>query len=489
MHRRTPAALRLLLVPALALAGCSVGPDYRKPDAAQEAPPAWKEEGPWKEAAPRDAIAKGDWWTVFGDPVLDGLEKEAAAANQNLRAAVARVVEARAAARVAAADFFPNITLDPAAQESHSSQNRLLPPGSGQVGYTGSTFQVPVDLSYEVDIWGRVRRSFEAYGAEAQATVADYETVLLTLKSDVAQNYFSLRALDTELILLVQTVELRKKARDLAKVRFQGGASSELDLAQAETELASVEAQAASVEANRAKMEHALAVLVGKPPAAFSIAARPLDAKAVPPAIPPGLPSELLERRPDVAAAERRMAEANAKIGVAKAAFFPVVRITGDAGFESKDIGNLLTWGSRSWGIGPSVSIPLFEGGALAANLREAKAAYEEAAARYRQQVLVSFGDVEDGLSGLRILAKQAEAQDRAVASAARADEIAQAQYKSGLVNYLQIVDTERTLLDNQRSAAQLLGQRFVTTVLLVKALGGGWADVVPAAQADRTPQ
>jgi multidrug efflux system outer membrane protein len=468
----TPRSLAFLGI-SLLLAGCAVGPDYKRPPV--ETPPSYKEAGPWKEAAPRDAIAKGDWWRIFGDDELDGLEKRAAASNQNLRAAAARVAEARGTARIAEADFFPNITLDPTAQEVHVTRNELKPPGTNFASYTGTSYQVPLDLSYEVDLWGRVRRSFEASTQEAQASVADYEGVLLALKSDVAQDYFSLRALDSERQLLLQTVDLRKKALDIEQRRSAGGASSDLDVAQAETELASVQAQAADIAARRAKIEHALAVLLGSPASSFSLPEKPL-VLALPP-VPAGLPSDLLERRPDVAAAERRMAAANARIGVATAAFFPVVRLTGEFGVQSSDIANLFTWGSRSWGIGPSVSIPIFEGGALSANLKTVRAAYEETAAQYREQVLVAFADVEDGLSGLRILADEGAAQDHAVAAAKRAADLSRVRYDSGLVNYLQIVDAERTLLDNQRLAVQLLGQRFVTTVLLVKALGGGWAD------------
>ena len=464
----TPAAALALL-----LAGCAMGPNYQRP--VVDIPPDFKEKGPWKEAAPSDTVAKGDWWKVFHDPVLDDLENHAATSNQNLRAAVARVTEARAAARISEADFFPNITLDPTAQRVRVTNKQLLPPGSAYPSYTGNNFQVPLDLSYEVDIWGRIRRSFEASAEEARASIADYETVLLTLKADVAQDYFALRSLDAEHTLLVSTVDLRKRALDLVRTRFEGGASSELDVAQAETELASVEAQAADTGVRRSQLEHALAVLTGQPPARFNLPERPLDLAL--PAIPAGLPSDLLERRPDVAKAERTMAANNARIGVAKAAFFPVVRLTGDIGFQSSDISNLFAMGSRTWGFGPSVSIPLFDAGVNSANLRRAKAQFEESTAQYRQQVLVAFADVEDGLSGLRILAVEAEAQDRATKAAQRASDISEVRYKSGLVNYLQIVDAERTYLDNERLQVQLNGQRFVTSVLLVKALGGGWAD------------
>jgi len=489
LRHRSGKGARCLFPAALLLAGCAVGPNYQRPPV--DTPPAWKEAGPWKQAAPRDEIAKGDWWTLFGDATLDDLEKQATTSNQNLRAAVARVSEARATARIAEADFFPNITLDPQAAEIHTTANQLKPPGTNYSSYTGTSLQVPLDLSYEVDIWGRVRRTFEAATATAEASVADYETVLLTLKSDVAQDYFSMRSLDAEHALLVRTAADRQKALNLVQDRFKGGASSALDLAQAQTQLSAVQAEATDIGVRRSQLEHALAVLTGRPPAGFTIPEHPLDL-ALPP-VPAGLPSELLERRPDVAEAERLMAAANARIGVAKAAFFPVVRLTGDFGVESSDIANLFTWGSRSWGIGPSISIPIFEGGALSANLKNIKAAYDEATANYRQQALVAFEDVEDGLSGLRILSTEAAQQGQAADAARRAAQLSDDQYKNGLVNYLQIVDAEQTELDNERIAVQINGQRFVTTVMLIKALGGGWADstllpTLPPAPASSDP-
>ena len=489
---KTPpfAALPKLTIASLAtllLAGCAMGPNYKRPEV--ETPAQYKEQtGPWKKAEPQDAIAKGAWWEIFHDSVLDDLEGQAQSNNQDLKAAVARVSEARATARLSASQFYPNISLDPSAQEIHANANSLTPPGLTPPAYTGSSYQVPLDLSYEIDFWGRIRRSFEATNEQARASVADYENVLLTLKADMAQDYFSLRALDTQRDLLDRTVEIRKKALDLTTARFQGGASSELDVAQAETELHSVQAQALDIGVQRAKLEHAIAVLVGKPASSFSIAPRPQKASEVPPPIPAGLPSDLLERRPDVASAERLMASANARIGASQAAFFPAVKLVGDFGFESKNITNIFSWSSRSWGFGPEVSLPIFDGAANTANLRNARASYDEAAANYRQQVLVAFADVEDGLSGLRILSEEADAQGKTVASAQKASDISEQRYKQGLVNYLQIVDAERTLLDNQRQATVVQGQRFVTAVLLVKALGGGWNDATLLPYGDPRP-
>jgi multidrug efflux system outer membrane protein len=461
---------------ALLLAGCAMGPNYKRPEV--ETPAQYKEQtGPWKKAAPQDAIAKGAWWEIFHDSFLSDLERAAETNNQSLKAAVARVTQARATARLSASQFYPNISLDPSAQEIHQNANALFPPGETPQAFTGTDYQVPFDLSYELDIWGRVRRSFESSNEKARASVSDYENVLLTLKADVAQDYFSLRALDSQRDLLDRTVDIRKKALDLTQNRFKGGASSELDVAQAETELHSVQAQAIDTDVQRAQLEHAIAVLVGKPASSFSIPRRPFDPNVVPPVIPPGLPSDLLERRPDVATAERLMASANAQIGASEAAFFPTVRLTGDFGWESKNISNIFDWSSRSWGIGPQLSIPIFDAGANNANLRNARGAYDESAANYRQQVLQAFADVEDGLSGLRILAEEADAQGQTVTAAQKADDISVQRYVQGLVNYLQIVDAEQTLLNNQRIAITIQGQRFVTAVVLVKALGGGWND------------
>jgi multidrug efflux system outer membrane protein len=330
-----------------------------------------------------------------------------------------------------------------------------------------------------------VRRSFESAHHEANASVASYETVLLTLKAEVAQNYFTLRAIDSERAILRGTMALRKDALDLVQARFNGGAASELDLSRAQTELATTESEYIGLGKRRTELENALAVLLGKSAPEFSLAENPLD--LVPPVIPSGLPSELLERRPDVAESERLLASQNARIGIAKAAFFPVVRLTGAAGLETGDISSLFNWQSRAWSLGPSISLPIFEGGRNAANLQRSKAAYEEAVAQYRQRVLTAFAEVEDGLSGLRILAEQDLTQARSVTAAARTSEISNKRYQAGLVSYLEVVESDRTKLQTQREAAQILGQRLVTTVQLVKALGGGWADsAVPKVAANR---
>ena len=452
----------------LSLAGCAVGPDYQRPPV--EVPKNWK------EAAPRDAESRARWWEIFENPELNTLEAQALVANQTLKGAVARVEEARSVARISAADFYPTITFDPTASRQDFSANRLIsiPHTNNNVGrFASNLFTVPLDLSYEVDVWGRVRRSYEAAKEEAQASAADYQTVLLTLTSDVAQNYFLLRSLDAEIELLKRTVQLRKEALDLVRYRFEGGVANQLELSQAETDLATTEAQTIALEQRRAQLEDALAVLLGKPASEFSMPREPLG--VLPPAIPAGLPSDLLERRPDVAQAERLMAASNARIGVAKAAFFPAIQLTGSAGFQSTDLASLFTWESRMWSIGSGLFTPIFEGGRIRANYEATKARYDEAVAQYRQQVLLAFRDVEDALAGIRVLADQAQAQARAVTSAGKTTELATLRYREGLSNYLEVVDAQRTQLDNERSAVQILGQRFASSVLLVKALGGGW--------------
>jgi outer membrane protein, multidrug efflux system len=462
------------LILTLLLSGnlfAAVGPNYRRP-----APPEAKafldaELGTWKQATPSDAIARGDWWQVFNDPVLDDLERQAAENNQDLKAAVARVTQARALARSAKADFFPSLSLDPSASRGRLSDNTLNPIPHR----VGNDFRVPLDLSYELDFWGRVRRSFEGANFDAQARVAAFENTLLLLKADVAQNYFALRTLDTERAILRNTINLRREALDLVNARFKGGAASELDSSRAETELTGTKAELLEVDRRRAEIEHALAVLVGKSATDFVVKEMPLDENSLPPVIPPGLPGDLLERRPDIAEAERALAASNARIGVAKAAFFPVVRLTGAAGFESFDVDTLFNWESRVWTIGPSITLPIFQGGRNRANLKRARAAYEENVAHYRQQILVAFKEAQDALTATRLLSEQAGVQNESRASARKTADISGKRYRAGLVSYLEVVDSERTALGSERALARITGQRLVTSVQLIKALGGGW--------------
>lgn len=451
----------------LLLAGCTLGPNYVKPDA--PVPMTFKEGAPWTEAAPRDQLAKGPWWELYRDPVLNDLQSRAAAANQQLKGAVARLDQARALARGSKADLSPQLDLDPTAQRGRFSAEQTGISG----GLTANNFRLPLDLSYEVDLWGRVRRSIEAASADYQASAADFETIRLGLHSEVASNYFALRALDAEIALLGRSIELRREALFLVQARFANGVVSELDVARAETELASTEAEAIGLNKSRGELDHALAVLLGESPSSFNLAAAPLDLQPL--NVAPDLPSQLLERRPDVAGAERQMAAANARIGVAKTAFFPAIRLTGSAGYESGEVASLFDWSSRSWGLGPAISLPIFDGGRNSANLERAKSAHEEAVANYRQQVLVAFQEVEDGLLGLRLLSDQAGVQERAVQAAQKAAEFSDKRYRAGMVSYLEVVDSQRTALQSERGAVQILGQRLQTSVLLIKALGGGW--------------
>ena len=464
-------------------AGWKVGPDYQRPTTPTEAQFVDAGLGDWKEATPVDAIARGDWWSVFNDPVLTDLEQQAAINNQDLKAAVARVTQARAVARNVKADFFPSLTLDATIDRRRQSGNALNP----LPVELGNNFRVPVDLSYELDLWGRVRRSFEGANVDAQARLAAFENTLLLLKADVAQNYFVLRTLDTERAILRNTIMLRREALDLVNARYKGGASSELDLSRAETELTSTEAELWSVDRRRAEVEHALAVLVGAPAGEFAVKELPLDDNALPPVIPPGLPSSLLERRPDIAEAERNLAAANARIGVAKGAFFPVVKLIGTAGFESFEAESLFNWESRAWSIGPSITLPIFQGGRNRANLKRSQAVFEENVALYRQQILVAFKEVQDALTGARLLSEQSVAQDRSRTSARKTVELSSSRYRAGLVSYLEVVDSERTALTAEREFARVAGQRLVTSVQLIKALGGGWADSALAPLANKS--
>jgi multidrug efflux system outer membrane protein len=468
----------MLLV--LLAAGCSVGPDYHRPapTSPAPAPTAWKAGSPWKTGEPRDAVIKPDFWLVFEDPILDGLERQAATNSPDLQAAFERVDEARAAARITRADLFPGLTLDPYGNLTRYSPGRPVQPGSIALAFAANDFAMPLDLSYEVDLWGRVRRSFRAAREQAQASAAAYQTVLLELHAQVAQTYFMIRYVDLERHLLEATVELRQKNLDLVESLHHGGADSAVDVAQAETELASAQADLVGLRLQRAQLENSLAVLCGRPSSSFAL---PEESRTYePPVIPIGLPADLLERRPDVAQAERNLAAASEGIGIAKAAFFPTIQLTGFAGTESASLKDIFSWENRIWGLGPNLTLPLFEGGRNRAGLERSQAAYEEAVANYRSQVLVAFHEVEDGLVGLRLLQQQYDAQLRALDGAKQAADLSRLRYKEGLASYFEVVIADRTRLENELTVDQLSGQRLVTTVQLIKALGGGWQAANP---------
>jgi outer membrane protein, multidrug efflux system len=460
------------LLCALVLGGCAVGPDYKRPSPGP-LPSGWKVAPPWKEGQPRDAEIKQNFWEVFDDPVLTGLELEATANNPNLRAAFESVEQARAIARISRADFYPGLSFDPNGNRTRYSASRTTQPGSSVLAYTGNDIFLPLDLSYEVDLWGRVRRSFRAAREQAQASAAAYQNVMLSLQADVAQTYFTIRSTDLDRHVVAQTIDLRKKNLALVENLHQGGADSEVDVAEAETELASAQADFVGLDLTRAQLENALAALCGRTSSSFSL---PETIRLYqPPPIPVGLPADLLERRPDVAGAERTMAAASEGIGVAKAAYFPSIQLTGAAGTESVQLRDVFNWENRMWSIGPNISLPIFEGGRIRAGVEQARAAYEGAVAQYRAQVLVAFHEVEDGLAGLSLLKEQYEAQMRAVDGARKGSDLSRERYKEGLASYIEVVIADRTMLENEISAYQLNGERMVTTVLLIKALGGGW--------------
>jgi len=468
----------LVTVVSVVLAGCAVGPDYKRPAATATTPAAYAgATNEWKVAEPQAHLPKGRWWEMFGDADLNQLEHDAATANQELKAAVASFDQARALTDVTKSGLFPHIGLSPSATAERNSANEPLEGVAGGKANT-RTFAdliVPLNLSYEVDLWGRVRRSVESARSQEQADADDLEAVRLAIQSEVATDYFALRALDADTALLRSSVEVFTKSLELTQNRRAGGIASDLDVAQAETVLKTTQAQLPATLLQRAQLEHALAVLTGRSASIFAMTERPLN--AAPPVIPSGLPSELLERRPDIAAAERRMAAANASIGVAKAAFFPTIQLNGLAGLESLHAGSLFEWQSRFWSIGPSLTMPLFDAGQNRANLRGARAAYDLTVANYRQTVLTAFADVEDNLAAQGLLASETDAETAALQAARKQLEIADYRYRAGLVTYLEVATAQNTELGVERTTVQLRGQQLVAAVALVKSLGGGWQD------------
>ena len=456
----------------LLLSGCKVGPNYHRPDVPLA--PAWKEEAPWRTANPKDSLSKGDWWSIFNDADLSQYETQALKTNQTMEAARNQLLQARAAARISQSGLFPQFGAGASAQRSRSSANQPTVSGNPLANAaTQNTFNIPFTVNWEADIFGGVRRGAEASNALYQAQAASLENVRLLITSELAVDYFSLRELDVEISVVESAANYQEKALRLVQNRHEGGVASGLDVAQQETQLNATRTQATLLRQQRAQFEHAIAALVGVPAPVFTIAAKPLTAE--PPVIPAGIPSDMLERRPDVAQAERQMAAQNAQIGVARSAFFPSIGIFGSGGFESTDLTNLITAPSGFWALGANVAQTVLNGGRRKAQLEFAQSGYDATVANYRQSVLTSFAEVEDGLSGLRILAQAAQTQQQAVDAAQRALQIATDRYTGGLVTYLDVVTAEQILLDNQRLAAQILRQRLVTSVGLVKALGGGW--------------
>jgi multidrug efflux system outer membrane protein len=461
-----------LALTLFSLAGCMVGPKYHQP--VPPVPASFKEGGTPDSGTPD--IAYSDWWRVFNDPELDRLEKEADAANQDIKLAVARVDQAEAGAKYARSFLFPTVSLGASASRTREAQSR---PNNGNTGGLASTFndfQLPAFLSYEIDAWGRVRKSIESANATEQATAADLRFVRLSVEANVAMDYYSLRETDAERQVLDATVEEMQSAVNLTTNRFRGGLTSELEVKQAQTLMDQTKSQAQALDVQRAQLEHATAVLEGKAASDFSLPRSPYD--GVPPVIPSGLPAELLARRPDIAEVERYVAAANAEIGVAKTARLPQISLTGLAGFESTNLASLFSWQNGIASLGASALMPVFTGGRVRAGVDQPWAVYRQSLAQYQKTVLTAYQEVEDQLAALRILAGEAQSTADAVGDARQAETIALNRYRSGLVSYLDVVYAQTALLSNQRTATQIEGERMVATVVLIKALGGGWLGV-----------
>jgi NodT family efflux transporter outer membrane factor (OMF) lipoprotein len=464
-----PRMLPILSLGFLLIGGCSVGPKYSKPTT--QIPPAYKENANWKPAQPSDQAQKGNWWEIFQDPQLNALEEKVNVSNQTLRAAVDRYQEARDVLRETRSSLFPLVNAAVTASQNRQSRNKALFGGAAPVNY--SDLVLSGDVSYEADVWGSVRRSVQSSRALAQASAADLETIRLSLHAELALDYLTLRGLDAQKQLFDTNVDAFDKALQLTESRFQGGVASREDVDLAATQLEQTRAEDIEITSSRDQFEHAVAVLIGQPASSFSL--DPAPSPAIPPVPPPGLPSELLERRPDIAEAERRVASANEQVGIARAAFFPTVTLGLVGGFESGRFPNWLTGPSAIWSIGASAAETVFDAGRRRAVSDQAIASYDELVADYQQTVLVSFQEVEDSLSDLRVLDEEAKTQDAAVAAANRALEQSTNRYKGGLDTYLTVIAAQSAALANERTAVSLLTRRLTSTVLLVKALGGGW--------------
>ncbi len=454
----------------LFLSACTVGPRYSRP--ATPVPPGYKEEpADWKTAQPSDHIARGKWWEIFQDPQLNALEEQINVSNENLKAAEAEFRQARALVQVNRAAYLPTVTAGASAEREHLSTHRALVPASTQVN--GTDLAIPVDVSYEADVFGRVRHQVEEARSNAQASAADLESVRLSLRAELAIDYFQMRTLDAEEQLLLSNVTAFQRALDLTQSRYNGGVSSGVDVAQAQTQLENTRTQAIDVLIQRSQNEHAIATLIGQPAPVFAAPAAAWNSP--PPEIPSGLPSELLERRPDIAAAERRVSAANAQVGVARAAYFPIFTLTGSGGFESTAINTLIQGPSGFLTAGAAAAVTAFDGGRRRAVSAEARAAYDQSVANYRQTVLTAFQEVEDSLAVLRILNDEARAQAAAVAAAQRSVDLSTNRYKGGVVSYLEVTTAQSTALADERAAVDILRRRMTASVSLIKALGGGW--------------
>jgi len=466
------------LITALIFSGCTVGPKYQKP--AAQAPQAYKELTPadfsktdgWKVAQPQDAVLHGKWWELFNDPQLNALEEQVNISNQNIKSAAASYFAARALVKQARAQYYPTVSVGPSITTSRQPAASGLSSAATGAG-TSSLFDFPFDATWVPDLWGRVRNTVRAQAAAAQASEADLENVRLTAQAEVAADYFQLRGQDNLKQLLDSTVIAFQESLNLTKALYDTGIDSDESVAQAETQLESTQAQDTNLGIMRAQFEHAIAMLVGQPPSSFSIAAEPL--KSTPPAIPFGVPSQLLERRPDIAANERLMEQANAQIGVAVSAYYPTLTLSAAAGLESHSFTSWFTWPSRFFSVGPALSETIYDGGLRHATVLQFRAQYDATVANYRETVLTAFQQVEDNLAALRLLSIEIQQEDAAVASAQRALKVATDRYKLGIDPYLNVLTDQTTLLSNEQTAVTLRIQQMTASVQLVEALGGGW--------------
>jgi NodT family efflux transporter outer membrane factor (OMF) lipoprotein len=496
-HARALALLPpvLFLAGCVFLTGCAVGPNYKRP-AAIVAPPniplppdAFKEAqaAGLQTANPADAFPKGKWWEIYSDPALNALEEQVAIDNQNVLAAEANYRQAKAAVRVARAGLFPTVTAGPSIGESHAGGAAASSSTSGVSSSTHSSFSLPFDVSWEPDLWGNIRRGVTAAAATAQASFADLENAKLLFQSELASDYFQLHGIDGDIDLLNRTAVSYVEYLTLTRNRFAGGVASDLDVAQAESQLYATQSQVIELGVQRAQLEHAIAILTGRPPVAVTISAALLTAP--PPPVPAGLPSELLERRPDIASSERHVHAANEQIGIAMAAFYPTLTLSASAGFQASSIAKWFSLPSRFWSVGPALAQTLFEGGRRRAVVAEEQAAYDATVATYRQTVLSAFQQVEDELAALRILEQETAKVQETVQAANRALTVATAQYKAGVTNFLTVITSQAALLDAQRTAVDLLTRRLMANVLLIEALGGGWnASQLPSQEDVKKP-
>jgi NodT family efflux transporter outer membrane factor (OMF) lipoprotein len=467
----TNAAVWIVAGSILLLSGCTVGPKYVQPPMAPP-PPAFKETpSNWTQASPQDQLPKGKWWEIYGDQQLNSLEETIAVSNQNLKVAYEQYMSARDLVRQARSQLFPTVAVQPSGSRIQLSQNRANVYPTTNSNY--SDIVLPAELSYEVDLWGQVRRTIEASRENAQASAGDLENVSLSLHSELAFDYFSLRGLDLQKQLLDATVVDFEKALQLTEARYHGGVASDVDVAQAETQLETTRAQDIETGVARAQFEHAIAVLTGQTASTFSIPPQPLAAS--PPQIPLGVPSELLERRPDIAAAERRVASANAQIGIAVSAYYPQISLSANVGLESAAIGSLFQGPSTLWSVGGSAFETVLDGGRRRAVTQQARDNHEATVASYRENVLEAFQQVEDNLAALRLLDQELTTQQVAVASARRSVDLSTARYKRGITTYLEVLTAQSIALSDERTAADLMTRRMTASVQLIKALGGGW--------------